>query len=225
MTLPAPIPRDMHNAVSLDVWNRGIRILQGNRLGQNDEDHVAKLLELMSPDTGDCILDIGCGFGEVARLMHSMRPDLRFGLLNDSSVQLSKCPVGHAFASICADFHRTGLLSGFFDGAMALYSLCHADLPVALAEAARVVKKDGFLFVYDYVRIGGDNVLMERCLHAHAHPIDKVIEAAADAGWHMHWICRTGGDDTLFRELMGDDDTYDAIFNDLEPVVFRMVRS
>lgn len=218
------LPRHLHDAMSAEVWQRGIRILQGNRLGSTDREHVSRLLDIMAPQLAAYILDIGCGFGEVARIMHSMRPDLRFALLNDSAAQLAMAPVGEPFMHVCVDFHRTGLPDGVFDGAMALYSLCHADLPAALAEFARVVKHGGFLFVYDYERTGGDNVLMERYLTAHAHSLNDLTEACRQAGWLLQWRHIAEGDDSLFRELISDDDVYDAIFGDLMPVIWRAVR-
>lgn len=223
--MPAPLSRDLHDVISAETWRLGVRILQGNRLGRTDEEHVAKLLELMSPPVDARILDVGCGFGEVARIMHLMRPDLRFGLLNDSAVQLAMAPVGEPYVHICADLHRTGSPGAFFDGAMALYSLCHADLLIALAEIARVVRPGGFLFVYDYDRTGGDNDLMERHLRAVAHRADETAAACYMTGWLPQWRHSARGDDSLFRGLMNDDETYDAIFNDLEPVIWRAVRS
>lgn len=222
--IPHPLPRDLHDAMSAETWRRGIRVLQGNRLGLTDQDHVAKLLELMAPPATSCVLDFGCGFGEVAKIMHAMRPDLSFCLLNDSAVQLSHSPVGKSYSHVCADFHSTGLPSSFFDGAMALYALCHADLLIALAELARVVKCNGFLFVYDYERISGDNSLMARHLRAHAYPAQDMMIACHDAGWLPQWKRVAQGDDSLFRGLMNDDHVYDAIFNDLMPVIWRMVR-
>jgi hypothetical protein len=59
---------------SEEAWARGIRILQGNRLGDTDAAHVAALLALMALPEGALIADIGCGFGEVARLMRGQRP-------------------------------------------------------------------------------------------------------------------------------------------------------
>lgn len=221
----SPLPRELHDAVSMDAWERGVHVLQGNRLGPTDFEHVRRLLELMSPPESACVLDIGSGFGEPARLMQSMRHDLRFVLLNDSAVQLSKAPVGECFAQVLADMHSIPLPDAFFDGAMALYSLCHSDLPAALAEVARVVKPGGFLFVYDYERKSGDNQLMERHLRAHAHSASAMVQACLAAGWVPEFrLSVEDGDDSLFRDLMSNNDLYDAIFSHLTPVIWRMLR-
>jgi ubiquinone/menaquinone biosynthesis C-methylase UbiE len=211
------------NTYSKAAWDNGTRVLQGSRLAPTDASHVAALLEYMAPPSGARILDCGCGFGEVARLMKSQRPDLDFALLNSNEFQLSVAP--SVFQRVRADMHRVPLPAASFDGVMFCYSLCHAHLSRALTEAARVTKTGGFLFVYDYERLRGTNALFRARLMAAATPYPLAERRARSAGWVplMHATPET--DDSMFRAAYADDAEYDAIFGDLAVSVWKMVRA
>jgi SAM-dependent methyltransferase len=128
---------------------------------------------------------------------------------------------------VLADMTNTGLPGGTLDAAMFLYSLCHVNLQAAMAEAARLLKRDGVLFVFDYVRTGGDNKLSEKYLGAHFRRFDRLL---AEIGFRFedHRIAIPAhGDDTLFRSVFNDPDDpdlYPTIFCDLEPMLWRARR-
>lgn len=199
-------------------------VLQGNRLGDTDESHIGVLLGRMRPPEGATIVDIGSGFGEPARLMHAARPDLTFIMANRSRAQLARSPAAEGLYPLHADMHRLPLPDNSMDGAMFLYSLCHADQGVALAEAARVVRPGGFCFVYDYERIGGNNRRMMQQLCARSYSASEFTRFANNAGWIVRWHENPGGDDTLFRTLFPDTDSYDQIFQSLRPVIWKLQR-
>lgn len=212
------------DAASEAALAAGMRVLQGNRLGGTDEAHVAELLARMRPDHGDLIVDIGSGFGEVARLMHEARPDLRFHLVNSSFFQMGHAPQASWALRHVADMHAMPLESGSADGCMFLYSLCHADMPRALAEAARVTMLGGWLFIYDYARQGGDNAEMARVLHAQAVEPWRLERMARQAGWELRDARAAPGDDRGFRRLFDNDVLYDSIFETLRPMTWRFRR-
>lgn len=212
------------DAVSDVAWESGLRVLQGHRLGTTDELHVGELLRLMAPPMGAVVADLGCGFGEVARLMRMARPDLAFVLVNRNAKQLARVSYDVGLSTVLADVHDLPLGDGFCDGAMLLYALCHLDAPRALAEAARIVRPGGFLFVFDYERLGGDDALMSRVLCARAHSNRTMQAWAREAGWRWAGQHSPSGDDATFRALFSDGAEYDAIFNHLRPVVWRFTR-
>lgn len=223
MTAMHPIiPEFLLNRATEDLLSRGIRIFQGARIAPTDEDHVAGLLDIMKPPANAIIADIGCGVGEVARLLTCLRPDLRFWMINDNRLQLSHVKTGMPFR---ADMHDIPLRSGCCDGAIFCYSLCHSDFELALLEAARLTKRGGFLFVYDYERIVGDNQLFVDRLCSRALRRTDMTDIAVRAGWEVESWENPKTDDTMFRDAYRNDVEYDLIFNDLRVCAWRAIRT
>lgn len=221
------IPQDILTQVSRLCWDTGTKLLQGYRLAETEAGHIKQLLAYMAPKPDTTWLDIGCGFGEAARLMRAQRPDLKFLLLNNNEFQLSHTPPG--FRAIEADMQNIPLGDGAVDGCMFLYSLCHADsFYQALREAARVTQPGGALFVYDYERLRGANDLMLQRLHAQALPFATLRDIARRCGWTVTLHEHPDGDDAVFRSLCtntSDRVAYTLIFDDLVPVVWRATRA
>ena len=147
------------NLVTLQLLAGGWRILQ---IFQKDteEDHVDFLLERFQP-VGRTVLDVGCGTGDVARLMNKRRPDLKFHLLNFSPSQLALCP--EHFDRIHADAHNIPLPDNAVDNVMACYVMGHLRKNEALREFERVVKPGGVIFIYDVT--GGEIEELEYTAH------------------------------------------------------------
>ena len=209
-------------AISPSFWDAGLRVLQGARFAESDGSHIAALLAYMNPPCGAVIADIGCGFGEVARIMTVQRPDLNFVLINSSASQLARAPDN--FRKFNCDMHNIPMQPASVDGAMFCYSLCHGDIRSALIEAARITKPGGFLFVYDYVRKNGDSALSEAHLFARFYGFAEILTESRLSGWELTMFARPPANDALFRDAMGDNALYNAIFDDLTPAVWKMVK-
>ena len=151
-----------------------------------------------------------------------LRPDLDFILINANAVQLGYAP--DRFTCLTADMHDMPIDDASVDAAMFCYSLCHGDIPLALREAARVVKRGGELFVYDYDRLQGDNELFRSRLMATAIPFPDMMQIAGSGGRTTVMHHNPEGDDQLFRDAYGNDEEYDQIFADLAPSVWKMRR-
>jgi len=217
------IPQDMLTAASRAGWQQGLRILQGYRLAPTDAAHVARLLGYMAPPCDTLWLDLGCGFGEVARHMYRMRPDLRFILVNNNRYQLDRVP--GEFRTLEADMAAVPLDDGCADGCMFLYSLCHAEsFHAVLSEAARLTAPGGALFVFDYQRLGGTDALMHQRLYARALFGEQMQDELSAAGWRLTLREYPDGDDSLFRSLFASAAEYVMIFTDLVPVIIKAVR-
>lgn len=216
------IPQDALNIATRLAITSGIRVFQGARMAETDAAHVSKLLDFMDPPPRAVIVDAGCGIGEVARLMREERADLNFILLNNNAMQLGLAPAG--MTALLADMHDIPLSGGSVDGIMFCYALCHADFDLALAEAARIVRHGGFLFVYDYERIGGTNDLFAERLYATAISVHAMSEIARRHGWSIHNHVNPLADDSLFRAAYNNDDEYDKIFADLRLTMWRAER-
>ena len=204
----------------------GVRVFQGARLADTEAGHVSALLRIMAPPVGAVVADIGCGIGEVARLMRRERPDLFFALINKNRLQLSLGPLkSRGFWPVLCDMHDIAMFDALVDGCMFCYSLCHSDFPLALAEAARITKPGGFLFVYDYERMRGSNVMFEAKLAARAVSREMMEDYAREAGWLPDQWWNPITDDTPFRDAYGDDAEYDLIFDDLRVCTWKMRRA
>lgn len=219
------IPREILDEASRMSLQAGIRILQGFRLAETDETHVAELLEYMAPIHGSLWADIGCGFGEVAWQMNKQRPDLGFVLINNNQFQLDRAP--SRYLRLLEDMHDIPLPGESVDGCMFLWSLCHADhFGAALSEAARITRPGGELFVFDFERTGGDDddALLKQRLYARALSMTRMREITANTGWTMSDTINPRGDDAMFRRAYGDQAEYDLVFRDVLPVIWKAVR-
>jgi ubiquinone/menaquinone biosynthesis C-methylase UbiE len=166
------------------------------------------------------VLDAGCGIGEAARLMKTQRPDLRFVLLNVSAAQLELCPP--EFDKIECDFHNIPLHDKTFGAVMFNYSLGHGEPGLAIAEAARLLRQDGVLFIYDIT--GWDSTRLIESLGYTAHRVADIWKAALSAGFKMDLLRYPRNTDVSgFLSIIGADE-YAKVFKGISPVVYRFVK-
>lgn len=219
-------PHDIVTEGSKQALARGMRILQGNRLEPTDEGHVSRLADYMQLNGELEIADMGCGFGEISRLLSKAMPiTTHFWLVNQNRFQMQQCPPDPRWTKRREDMCATSIPAGLIDLVMFNYSLCHVDPLAALAEAGRIAHPSkGKLFVYDYERTSGDNSLTEKLLFAH-FLLDATFRGYCQAtGWRDVETIHPGGDDTLFREIVNDKAVYDEMFDHLRPVIWRARR-
>ena len=124
------------------LWDRGIRILQGNRLAPTDEEHVAKLARHMDLSGEEHnIVDMGCGFGEVSRLLSHHVPNAIFWLVNNDKYQIERCrelPELPELSNILnSDMLNTGLPNDCMDMVMFNYSLCLVDVEIGIGGSCK----------------------------------------------------------------------------------------
>jgi ubiquinone/menaquinone biosynthesis C-methylase UbiE/3'-phosphoadenosine 5'-phosphosulfate sulfotransferase (PAPS reductase)/FAD synthetase len=128
---------------------KGLRVMQTHYFGKSQAAHVKVLLDNMRPPMGAHIVDAGSGVGEIPLILSTLRPDLRFTLVNVSLHQLEQSPEGQAFEPVLADFTASGIDPESVDVVMFNSALCQMPINQALAEAFRVLKPGGILFVSD----------------------------------------------------------------------------
>ena len=124
----------------------GSRLLQIDRFHPDDAEHIATLLCLFEIPPNATVLDVGCGVGETARLMHLARPDLKIVLSNVSQSQLDMCP---DFPKVLAPAESLPVERGGVDHMMVTYALGHFDLPLFAQQAMRILPTGGRLYVFD----------------------------------------------------------------------------
>ncbi len=216
------IPASVLDVATDAILDTGVRVLQGARMAPTEAGHVGKLLQFFRPGPGSHIVDLGCGVGEVANLMSEIDPSLGFTLVNNHRYQLGLCPT--QFRSLLCDMHEIPVDDGTFDAGMFCYSLCHADIRRALAEAARVIRRGGPLLVYDYERMGGDDDLFSRLLYSTALSRQRMAATAGGCGWEIEEWIHPIVDDQLFRQAFKNDALYNQIFDDLRVCLWRARR-
>jgi ubiquinone/menaquinone biosynthesis C-methylase UbiE len=206
--------------VTRTLLDHGHSILQSHKLAATDREHVAVLLDYFDPPQGASVLDVGCGVGTVAALMAEQRPDLRFTLLNISGAQRELAPFD--MEKVRADMHALPLPAGSFDAVMFNYSLGHGLLDQCIAEAARVLRHGGVLFIYDLATHDHDYLIDH--LGYRPHSQEEVWETAKchgmtiDVMQHAHAIAND------FIVLIGAD-AYKALgFDRTWPMIYRFTK-
>lgn len=199
----------------------GWKLLQPHRFADNDAEHIQCLLEHANFPQGAHVLDIGCGVGECARMMKEQRPDLTFTLLNFSAEQLKDCP--DDMVKLLASAHSLPFDDEHFDAVMFNAALGNMDAMVALAEASRVLKPGGVLFLNEVARVEGDNAEMERLLQFRAYNITELMAFAHSMGLHDGCMQLPRIARHFLSEMLGDN--YEAAFAGTTPFLLRLVKA
>lgn len=97
------------------------------------------------------MVDVGCGYGAVARLLARERGASVTGLTL-SSAQAAAAPPVAGVTLLVRNWLANGLDDAAFDAAIAIESLSHMpDKPRAFAELARVVRPGGRVVIVDWL--------------------------------------------------------------------------
>jgi phosphoadenosine phosphosulfate reductase len=110
-----------------------------------------------------------------------------------------------------------------FDAVMFHAALGNMDAMVALAEASRVLKPGGVLFLNELCRVAGDNAEMERLLSFRAYPTDQLRAFAMAIGFERFDEVLPVDEREYLREQMDADD-YRRAFAGVVPVLWRAVK-
>jgi ubiquinone/menaquinone biosynthesis C-methylase UbiE len=110
--------------------------------------HVQLLTEHFGDLNGRRVLDVGCGKGRFARVLHERYPQSRIAAFDLAEAMLKFVPPG---VRACAgSMTALPFLPESFDCAYATESLEHAvDIDAAIAEMCRVVKPGGRVAIID----------------------------------------------------------------------------
>jgi SAM-dependent methyltransferase len=206
--------------VTRTLVDHGHSILQSHKLRSTDNGHCAVLLDYFDPPRGAHVLDVGCGVGTVARHMANIRPDLRFTLLNISGAQLEMAPF--KMAKVCADMHDLPFAAGSFDAVMFCYSLGHGLLDQCIAEASRVLRPGGVLFIYDIATKDHDYLIDHLGYRPHLAP--EVLEACERHGLSVDIDSPVASSTADFINLIGAEAFSDLGFDRTWPMVYRFTK-
>ena len=110
--------------------------------------HVQLLLEYFGNINGKRVLDVGCGKGRFARVLHERYPQASITGLDLAEAMLRHVPAG--IGACAGSMTALPFPSDSFDSAYATESLEHAvDIDTAVAEICRVVKPGGRIVIID----------------------------------------------------------------------------
>lgn len=141
--------------IHFGYWNRSLNPLKRKPMLEALVHHAARELK---PAADKRIADLGCGYGTAARLIartHGARVEAFTVVEEQMQEGAIASLLDNTFDKVTMrlrDFRDTGLRAASMDGAYALESLCYgtgygkAD---AIAEAARILKRDARLVVGD----------------------------------------------------------------------------
>jgi len=146
------------------------------------------LAEIGFPDHAR-VLEVGCGPGPVARALAS-RPGIGEVVgVDPSPIFVERAreqatePANLSFME--GDARALPLEDGSFDVAIFHTTLCHVPRPeLALAEAARVLRRDGWLAVFD-----GDYATTT-CASGDHDPLQACVDAWVATSVHDRWLMR-----------------------------------
>lgn len=205
------------------LLDRGIRIFNAALFAPTERDHVEVLLQLAALPADAMVIDAGCGVGEMAVHMLTLRPDLEILLVNTSMAQLRECPAD--FERLHTDFdHLAAVPDGSADAIIFSYSICHSpDWRVTLREARRVLRDGGVLLINDLARLAGDNGEFERLLGARAHEPEWVEEWAAGAGFRLDVALAPEVHEDRLGEVLAADGVDTEVLEGLVPTVWRFI--
>lgn len=192
-------------------------LLQPFLFDTDHKKHVEILLREANFKQDATVLDVGCGTGECAKIMKSLRPDLNFALVNFSEAQLHDCPA--EFWQYLADAHDLPFDNEMFDAVMFNASLCNMDMPIALAEAIRVLRPGGTIFINDMVRTDGNNHEMEKTLKCRAATPGQIEATAKGFGCSARVVLP---DQYYLNPLIQDEN---RLFMNVKPVMYTLTKT
>jgi len=110
--------------------------------------HVKLIREHLGTLSGKRVLDVGCGKGRFARVLHEQEPGAELWGLDISEAMLRRVPEG--IRTRAGSMTELPFEDAFFDGAYATESLEHAvEIERAVSEICRVVKPGGRIAIID----------------------------------------------------------------------------
>ena len=195
-----------------------IKVLQIHRFANDEFNHLKRLERWAELPLGARVADLGCGVGEVARTFKYLRPDLSFCLVNISEAQLLYAdPTMQQYPCSFLDVPEP---NESFDAVLFCFSIGHEDQDKAMAEAHRLLKTGGVLFIYDMVRKSGDNETMRDVSYT-VWPRSHMESVAV--GFDLDYYMEPSDDGSYGEEILGDD--YQKVFNGTVPAIWRFIRN
>jgi len=196
--------------------DNGHKVFQIHRFAKNDESHLARLERWAELPQDAKVLDMGSGVGELAKVFTKLRPDLKFYLVNLSKLQLS---YSKEFICHCCSFLDVPEQNESFDAVLFCFSIGHENVEIALKEAHRLLKNNGILFIYDMVRVFGNNDNMK--IVEYVVNSKETMQKAA-IGFKLDFYLEPTDDGQYGKSVLGE--AFNYVFNGTIPAIWRFVK-
>ena len=175
----------MRNEETLNA--EGVDLLAYWRLGESEAAHAARMLEILDLPFGAHIVDLGAGTGQLAKLCHGMRPDLRWTLVNIDQWQLDRSPKSATVD--CASMECTGLPDGGFDLVVIEYALGYGNPAAVIEEARRLLKPGGQMVLHELYAVRHEQQALAReQLNFRLASFDEVCLWATTIGFDLEGV-------------------------------------
>lgn len=169
-------------AITQHITGRGHRLFQIYRSSADDAEHVANLLDVFKLPIGARVLDLACGIGAMAELIHQQLPDLDITLQNVSGSQLALC--GDRFEKIHCDFHAVPAPDASFDAVILCYALGHSRLHELTREISRLLRPGGVAAFFDIFTSTYAPAVTDQLGYVAYSPV-RLVEEMELAGFRM----------------------------------------
>ena len=181
----------------------GLKLFLCARLGETEKEHSEKYHQLVGFKKGSTVVDMGCGIGEMGRLLQKCDETLNVFNVTNSPRQ---CEIAQQSGSHCvlADFHTTGLPSGGAQYVMFNESFGYGNPKQLLQEAARLLSDGGWVVIKDF----SPKTPLEQ-VHASSwdytgYPMHEILAAAAQARLALLWMKRPKFSYNHFKRFFQD---------------------
>jgi phosphoadenosine phosphosulfate reductase len=195
------------------------KILQSHLVGGTQESHVKWLSDEIDAPVGGVVVDAGCGYGEVARLMSLLRPDVSFDLINPDLSQLELAPIGSRFRLHDTGYESMPMSEESADCVLFAYSMGFGDWRRGLREAWRVLKPGGKLLCYE--PHGVEAEFVDR--FGYYQPSETFCPPGFDLVKRVYPDADSG-ECERFIAAAGQQDEFDATFAKCHPVLHVFVK-
>lgn len=178
--------------------SHGLKVFNCFLLGNDDEEHVNRFLDMAGFVPGIKICDMGCGIGYVTDQIRRRGFDVN-GVTNS--------PYQYKFATksypetkfFLSDMLATPFCDASFDVIQWLESIGYTEQYRAFSEAYRILKKGGRAIVKDFSALGDCSSVNEAWSYNNL-PAGRMIDAAQQAGLHLiKGFCFLGNSERFFK--------------------------